>query len=97
MAQVTRSKVVDQNGTAQQEPSETAPQLQVPVADTKPTPQKMMARVKLVVGRSNYSHGKQFIYDKWQTIVDEDLIEEFKNDGNFLVEMVDTSNVTKRK
>jgi hypothetical protein len=51
-------------------------------------PARQVAKVRLLVGKSSHAHGMRFVFDRPQTVVDDELIEEFKNDGNFSVEMV---------
>jgi len=88
---VARNKVVDQEPWVKK-PSATAPQpvAAAPEKDETEAKPKLTeyARVYLITGKSSTSHGRQWVERQPQNIVDEALIVELKNDGNFSVEMV---------
>ena len=87
---VTRVKVVQPEPVpATAGEPETAPQEpEDEVIPEKPA-QPPMARVWLKVGKDNHSYGMIFVEGRPQVVTGEDLIEQFMNDGNFVVETLD--------
>ena len=66
---------------------ETAPQ--APADLGAAAPRRQVARISITAGKSVRAHGMTFVAGRFQVVANEDLIEEFKRDGNFIVEMVD--------
>lgn len=90
MASMKRSKVVSPDGDTTQ-PSLAEPPVAVSpaVMEERSEPrQKIMAKVRLIVGKSCSCHGLQFELEKPKLVADPKLIELFQADGNFRVEVL---------